>query len=534
MELFRELMQIVGPDNVSADAAVRERFGRTTAPHGTTPLGVVYPTTREQVQQIVRIAARFSVPLFPVSRGKNWGYGDACAPRDGNVIVDLSRMNRIIEINAALAYAVIEPGVSQGQLKDHIDRERLPLMFDATGAGPDASIVGNAIERGSGHTPYGDHFATSCNYEVVLPDGSLMQTGFGAYLGAQAQHVYKWGIGPTLDGLFSQSNFGIVTRMTIWLMPKPEFFAMFIVALRTRDSVGPFFETIRRLRMAGTVRSTLHCFNRGRLLAGATRFPWDRASGRQALEVENTELYRELCDQYALPEWAATGSLSGTRGEVRAAARAIRSALRAVPGLERVVVISERTLSLGQQIARLLTPVAPGLSFIKRLESVRLGMAILKGHPTYDSMKGAHWRARTQPGQTGDPIDSQSGLAWICPILPMTAAAVQEVSALAEAAFHEYGFEYQATITAINERALIAVLSISFDHSSADERERAHQCQSLLLDKLLDRGYVPYRGPASVLQLVWPRAPEYWQFLSSLKRHSDPAGVVAPGRYLPG
>jgi len=283
MELFRELMQIVGPDNVSADAAVRERFGRTTAPHGTTPLGVVYPTTREQVQQIVRIAARFSVPLFPVSRGKNWGYGDACAPRDGNVIVDLSRMNRIIEINAALAYAVIEPGVSQGQLKDHIDRERLPLMFDATGAGPDASIVGNAIERGSGHTPYGDHFATSCNYEVVLPDGSLMQTGFGAYLGAQAQHVYKWGIGPTLDGLFSQSNFGIVTRMTIWLMPKPEFFAMFIVALRTRDSVGPFFETIRRLRMAGTVRSTLHCFNRGRLLAGATRFPWiGRAAGRRS------------------------------------------------------------------------------------------------------------------------------------------------------------------------------------------------------------------------------------------------------------
>jgi 4-cresol dehydrogenase (hydroxylating) len=152
-EFFQELARIVGEGNVAADEAVRTRLSRTTAPNGTIPLGVVYPTTREHVQQIVLAATRFSVPVFPISRGKNWGYGDACAPHDDALIIDLSRMNRIVEINPELAYAVIEPGVSQGQLLDHIERQGLPLMFDATGAGPDASIVGNTIERGSGHRP---------------------------------------------------------------------------------------------------------------------------------------------------------------------------------------------------------------------------------------------------------------------------------------------------------------------------------------------------------------------------------------------
>jgi 4-cresol dehydrogenase (hydroxylating) len=161
-------------------------------------------------------------------------------------------------------------------------------------------------------------------------------------------------------------------------------------------------------------------------------------------------------------------------------------------------------------------------------------MDLLQGRPSDDALKGSHWRTRTPPGHGVDPLDSQSGLVWICPILPMTSAAVQEVSALAEAAFHDYGFEYQATITAITERALIAVLSISFDHSSPEECDRAHACQTRLLETLLARGYVPYRGPASVMQSVWPLAPDYWRTLSSLKHTWDPTGIVAPGRYLPG
>jgi 4-cresol dehydrogenase (hydroxylating) flavoprotein subunit len=528
---FDELTRIVGHQSVFTDGATVERFARSTAPNGTTPIGVVRPGNREQVRDIVRLAASLSVPVFPVSRGKNWGYGDACAPRHGNLIIDMSGMNRILEVNSELAYAVIEPGVTQGQLVEYIEKNGLQLMLDVTGAGEDASIVGNVLERGSGHTPYGDHFATSCNFEIVLSDGSVITTGFGDYHNSQAQHVYKWGVGPSLDGIFTQSNLGIITRMTVWLMPKPENFLMFLVILKTAASIGPFFEAIRRLRLAGTLRSTLHCFNDRRLLSGVTRFPWDQASGRQALEVECKDLFRELCENYGIPAWGATGSVQGTKREVAAGKRSIRRALSSVPGL-RLVFLSPKSLKWARRVAGWLSPTPWGALLSRRLDSAKVGMDMLLGRPSNKTLRGSHWRARTSLDDAADPLDTGSGLAWISPILPMTALAINEVCSLSEQIFHRHGFEYQVTMSAITERALIAVQSISFDHSNQEETLRARDCESELVTELLKRGYVPYRGPISIMEKVWQSAPHYWEIVSALKRAYDSKGIIAPGRYI--
>ena len=74
-------------------------------------------------------------------------------------------MNRIHEVNVELAYAVVEPGVSQGQLYEYLEEHETGLCLDCTGAGRGASLVGNALDRGFGHTRYGDHFATACGLE---------------------------------------------------------------------------------------------------------------------------------------------------------------------------------------------------------------------------------------------------------------------------------------------------------------------------------------------------------------------------------
>ena len=93
--------------------------------------------------------------------------------------------------------------------------------MDATGAGLDASLVGNTLDRGFGHTPYGDHSATACGMEIVLADGSVLNTGYSHIENAKAKYCYRYGIGPFLDGLFQQSNYGIVTKIGLWLMPEP-------------------------------------------------------------------------------------------------------------------------------------------------------------------------------------------------------------------------------------------------------------------------------------------------------------------------
>ena len=148
-------------------------------------------------------------------------------------------MNRILDFSEDLAYVTIEPGVTQAQLFAFLREQRSKLWMDATGASPECSLIGNAVESGFGHTPYGDHFANSCGLEVVLPNGEVIDTGFARFPGAHAAPAYRWGVGPSLDGMFSQSNFGIVTRMTQWLMPAPEYFQAYYFRCDKPEDVTP-------------------------------------------------------------------------------------------------------------------------------------------------------------------------------------------------------------------------------------------------------------------------------------------------------
>src|SRR5688500_9272303 len=148
-------------------------------------------------------------------------------------------MNRILEVNEELCYAVIESGVTQGQLYDHLARSNPGLWMDASGAGRGASIVGNILERGFGHTRYGDHSLTTCGMKIVLSDGRILDTGLGHYDNAKAARAYRYGAGPFLDGLFTQSNLGVVTQVGVWLMPKPEAFTAFFVSAPRADDLGP-------------------------------------------------------------------------------------------------------------------------------------------------------------------------------------------------------------------------------------------------------------------------------------------------------
>src|SRR6185436_15391367 len=180
----------------------------------------VAPESTEQVQAIVKLANQYRVPLWPVSCGKNHGYGGPAPRMAGTVVLDLNRMNRILEINVDSGYALLEPGVSYFDLYRHIQEKGYKLWLDVPDPGW-GSVLGNALERGVGYTPYGDHFMMQCGMEVVLPGGDVVRTGMGAMPGNNTWQLFKYGYGPYLDGMFSQSNFGVVTKMGAWLMPEP-------------------------------------------------------------------------------------------------------------------------------------------------------------------------------------------------------------------------------------------------------------------------------------------------------------------------
>ena len=104
--ILADLRQVVGAEFVVSDAHALARAARTTSPQGTTPAVIVRPASAREVREVVRCAAQYALHVYPISGGKNWGYGDACAPKDGCLLLDLARMNRILEVNAELASTI--------------------------------------------------------------------------------------------------------------------------------------------------------------------------------------------------------------------------------------------------------------------------------------------------------------------------------------------------------------------------------------------------------------------------------------------
>ena len=204
------------------------------------PAGVVYPASTADVQRIVRAANAYKVALYPISTGNNIGLGSRSATSSGQVVVDLGRnMNRILDIDEKLAFAVVEPGVSYQALYDELVRRGNRLMLDVTSGPPQGGMIGNALDKGAGYSPYFDHFGFACGLEIVLGNGEVLRTGDGA-LDAKDQtkdlinwHASKYSFGPILDGLFAQSNYGIVTRMGCGCCRGRRRSARFILPFRT-------------------------------------------------------------------------------------------------------------------------------------------------------------------------------------------------------------------------------------------------------------------------------------------------------------
>ncbi len=522
----------VGGAHLLADETSLAAYARSTAARPVRPLAVARPANAAEVAALVRIAEAHRLAVYPVSTGKNWGYGDACAVGAGQLILDLSRMNRIVQVDHDLAYAVIEPGVTQRQLSDFLREQGYPLWADCTGAGPDTSYIGNIMERGFGHSPYGNRLQHVSGMQVVLASGEVLDTGFGHYRQARAAHLFPYGVGPFLDGLFTQSNMGIVTRLGIWLMPQAACVNHFLCSVPAHADIAQVVDALRPLRLDGTLRSILHIGNDMRVLSGGRVFP--RADVPEGARLP-AALRAGLCESGGIAPWTVSGALYGSDAQVAAARSALKRALRPTPARARFV--TARSLHLGALAGRLLGPTPLGRQLRAR---VALGESLFemnRGVPNGRFLAGAYWRRRGGlPGsfpEAADPARDNCGLLWVSPVLPLRGADLLAVHALAEAQFERHGFDLFATFSMINERSLGGVLTVAYDKDNPAEAARARACHDAVFHDMFEAGYIPYRVGNHSMAVLDPAGDSYWRTVAALKAALDPHGIMAPGRYEP-
>ena len=300
---------------------------------------VLLPSSTEEVQALVRIANELGVALWTSSRGKNLGYGGPSPRVRGSAVVSLVRMNRVIEINPELAYAVVEPGVRWFDLHAALQEaghDDLLVTIPDLGWG---SVVGNSLDNGITYMPYGQDFMAPCGMEVVLADGELVRTGMGAMPDNKTWHLYKRGLGPVLDPLFIQSNYGIVTRMGYWLMRRPEAFAPLFLTVPRDDQLAQAIDILRELRLDGTIRGVPSMYS---TLTLAAQFPEIMGEFVADGGVLADEQIQEIADRTGLGRW---GMRAAIWGDAPVAEHHVEKVKRAWSAIDGAKVIHERTFT---------------------------------------------------------------------------------------------------------------------------------------------------------------------------------------------
>src|SRR5215467_4504241 len=175
-EFLDRVVQALGADHVVRSPAEIEILSRDTVPGRVLPLAFLYPGSSKEVSDVVLLANDYQVTIWPHSTGRNWGWSNSPLT-ENSVVMILERMNRILEVNEDLAYAVVEPGVTYESLNNYLKEHRIKLWSDCTAGPPKGSVLGNALDRGVGVTTHGEHFASLCGLEVVLANGETLRTG---------------------------------------------------------------------------------------------------------------------------------------------------------------------------------------------------------------------------------------------------------------------------------------------------------------------------------------------------------------------
>jgi len=539
---FSKLKEIVGEDHLIVDAAELEVRSRDTIPSVKQALAFVYPGNVEEVQAIVRLANEFKIPLWPLSTGRNWGYGGASAARPGALVVGLYRLDKIIEVNEEMAYAVIEPGVTYRQFNTHIKAIGAKLWTDSIDGPPNGSVTGNALDRGMGVTDYCDHFGNVCGMEVVLPTGELMRTGGGKFDDCKTWNVHKWGTGPYLEGLFTQGNFGIVTKIGIWMMPAPEAFNAFALELHDDKDLPALVDDLRKLALRRILAGGCHFYNDVVAFAILTQYPPElMASGGNLSD----EMRAKLRAQYGISHWAAGGGTSGTRAQVRSNRAIIKKTLSRYGRIEfldeKKVALVNFALGLVRKAKgspfwtnalTKLASIATGGKSIEAIEVVPHLYTVLTGNPSEYFVRHGYFKSPVPKPDSGtDSARDNCGIMWFAPIAPTTGKNVQELIDLCEPLFKRYGFDFYVASLMQNPRAVIVLMSIMYVKANPEETARAQALYNDLARVTEEAGYQQYRTSVAYMDRILDQAPEFKAFANRLKAAADPNGIMAPGKY---
>jgi FAD/FMN-containing dehydrogenase len=468
--LIEDLVAALGAQRVDVSEQTRWAYAKDlTEAEPRMPDVVVKVDSVEQVQTVLRLSRQYKVPITPIVGGFNMSA--LAIPECGGIVLDLGRMNRILEVNEEDLYMVIEPGVTWEQVSRELAEHHPSLRFGYSTAPPNTSVLANGLLDGQTNLSlrYGSTGQWVNGVEVVLADGEIVRTGSGAF-------GVSWCAGPpmpNLTGLFINAHgiTGIVTKMSIQLFSARRY--------RQRYLLPAFDESILCDFLAKTAHEDL-CDD----LAG---FSWPLPKMALGASPGTTPDPGEPTF-YCIIDFS-----SNDRAELSMKDRRIHRLLkgydRAFAGLMDV----ESTVDTFPQLKKLLELPAR-VDFL--LDYPGGGMSFIGAYgPT------SKWSRAITAGMNTLASHNYTPIVLLRPM---------------------WGGHYN----------LIHHL-VLFNRDSEEERRRVRTVNEKICEGLLDLGFVPYKTPAWVLRRFASRLdPGFRKLQHQIKITLDPDGLLNPGKWL--
>jgi len=465
----------------------------------------VAPFTAEEVQAVVRIANERRIPIYPISTGKNLGYGGAAPVLSGSVVLDLKRMNRILEIDERNAYVLVEPGVTYFDLYRYIQDRGLNLWIDCPDPGW-GSVIGNALDYGGGytHSSYRNHFDAHCGMEVVLASGEVMRTGMGALPGAKTWQQNKYGYGPFVDGLFKQSNMGVVTKMGFWLYPAPEAFLAGVISVPKKADINPLIDLINYLENTVSMQG-MPVVSSPFLPLGGSLSPL-QPTGIPSVNAPVTE-QEAYAATHNIPYWSVTVSYYGAAEVVKAQWEYTKRKASEIPGAS----------FTGGDVLNL--PLSE--EQLKSLNKANFGIPALS----------IFWI-----GARAEHSDPTEGHITCSPIIPRTGEGIVEAYELIQKTSKDLDLPVTVLTPPIGcwARTFVILVMMAVTHDP-EKNKRTRAAFREMVKILADHGYGEYRtAPAfqdDVMATYSFNNHALLRFHEAVKDAVDPNGIISAGRY---
>ena len=476
-DLINNLTRILGEEYVAYDPATLDIYSRDMSPMPPSlPDVVVMPESVKEVQEIIKLANRVKVAIVPHVAGTT--LGGLTIPNKGGIIVDLKRMNRIIEVDPQSMYAVIEPGVTFTDLQYYLDHNCPELRFGIAYAPSGSSVVANYLLGGMGNLMVkgGDHQKMINGIEAVLPTGDTLRTGS---ICMSNEWLGRYSI-PDFCGLFVnwKGASGIVTKASIQLWPKYAFQDYYGVVIYDIDDFAEVAGNLARADIA------------------------EKQDGRSSVTLEiGFNMYKPGVK--TLPwEFLFIHTIS-------APTKVLYDAK--VETLEQVVKNLQRKgikVEISEQFSR---------SDMVREES---------DMPTRGHV--CNWLDYSRGGRTEPPAGG--GGTWVGSYFSLRDYAEGYKSA--KKLFEKYGFPpiINSRTISLGRYATMRCI-IPFNRHDAEEVKAARALMVDLARDKIEKRTLIYKAPYWAAEMMIEKAdPDYVNFLKRMKRFLDPNNIMNPGK----